>query len=123
MLWLEVVGISKSRLKARIYIHHIYKDENCENYWQRVTGLTKSQFLSTIYKSTSWSEKKKEHYKGCCRIDVCDIDFYWQLRKWQELLLKHLNVGARSEADIIAGFGPAVGGSNPSGRATLNKDA
>ncbi len=117
LVWLtQVCKIDTLKIKYRLYIHSIYAHEDCESFWQNITQLPADQMRKTVYKPTPHQQKKNEGYKGCCRLDVYDIKFFWQIMKWQRLLLGEY-LGSRGEMDITTDFGSVIGGSSPSGSA------
>lgn len=110
--WLELVGCEDSQIKFRLYIHKPYQDENCEEYWQKITGFERGSFQKTLLKPTKHNTKKNPDYKGCLKIDVNGSELYWKVKRWEELLPGI--ICPRSETDITTGFEPVNGGSSPS---------
>lgn len=88
--WLtQTLQIDSSRLKVRIYIHRIYEDQNCLEYWSKVTGLPMNQFSGITFKPTPHKVKKNPGYMGCCRITVGGMHLFWQIQTWQQLLFEY----------------------------------
>jgi hypothetical protein len=93
MKWfIEVCKIPRSKIKVHIYIHKIYKKENCEDFWSKITNVPVSKFGKTTYKPTPHKIKKNIHYKGVCRLDICSVNFFWKIMGWQHGILKTLNL-------------------------------
>lgn len=96
--WLQLLGIDRSQIKVRLYIHKLYQKENPELFWQEYLHFDKKNFLKTIYKPTQHSIKKNSNYKGCCRIEIRGSELFWKIQKWQELMVNQLC--PRGETDI-----------------------
>ena len=90
--WLRVLNISIADIQARLYIHHVYANENCENFWARMTNIPLSQFSKTIYKPTVYLLKKNPSYKGCLRVEVRGSELFWKVVKWGDMVNKFLKV-------------------------------
>lgn len=89
MRWIEkYLYIPKEYLKPRLYIHKIYKHENCEVYWEKETGIAKERFSRTIYKPTPHKIKKNSDYKGCMRIDIGKIAPWIKVIEWERCFAK-----------------------------------
>ncbi|MCL5795517.1 MAG: hypothetical protein M1338_04120, partial [Patescibacteria group bacterium] len=80
-------SISDENIRIRIYMHRVYSNENCEEYWSKFTKIPKSRFLRTIYKPTPHVIKKNIDYKGCCRVDIQGSELFWKFQKWQKMLI------------------------------------
>ncbi len=90
--WIELAGsIPKQDLKFRLYIHELYKHENCELYWRTELKVSKSQFQKTIYKPTERIYKKNPIYKGCLRIEVRGSELYWKTMFWRDCFYKTIS--------------------------------
>jgi len=87
MRWLkDICNVEDSEIKYRLFIHDIYSNERCEEFWADIVGEPLSKFLKTIYKSNSHKTKKNPNYKGCLKIDVKGSELYWKVQKWQKML-------------------------------------
>lgn len=118
--WLtETCGVSRTQIRARVYAHKIYEDQNPQLFWQEVTALPLEQFRNIVYKPTPHTRKKNPAYMGCCRLDVLGTEFFWKIKTWQDLLFAY-HLRSRGEMDITADFGSAIGGSSPSESANAN---
>ena len=84
----KYLGILKSDLKLRIYMHKVYEGENCEDYWVGETGLSRNQFARSIYKATPHPIKKNLNYKGCVRIDVSRVAIWLRVIEWEKCFEK-----------------------------------
>ncbi|HCP08647.1 MAG TPA: hypothetical protein DIT25_02525 [Candidatus Moranbacteria bacterium] len=84
MKWFkEICNVPSNKLKIHIYIHGIYKKENCEKFWSEVTRIPVSSFGKTTYKQTIHKVKKNLSYKGVCRIDINNVDLFRKITGWQ----------------------------------------
>lgn len=87
MRWLrEVMSVAEDQFLVRLYIHEIYKSENCEKYWSNITGIPVSKFKKTVFKPTPHLVRKNLSYKGCCRIELRGSDLFWKTLAWQRML-------------------------------------
>lgn len=90
ILWIETfLGINKAYIRAQLYIHKPYANENCEEFWSKNTGIKREMFRQTIYKPTGMLVKKRPNYKGCLRISLPRSSGH--LRKmayWQQMLVE-----------------------------------
>lgn len=82
----------------RIYLHDAYKNEKCEDFWIKLSGLPISCLKKTVYKISDWDFKRNPEYKGCCRIELKGSELYWKIMKWVEMLANDLCL--RGEMDI-----------------------
>ena len=89
MRWLrEIFDIPEDMISARIFMHKIYENENCREFWSKVTGLSVTSFRKTVYKPTPHKIKRNLAYKGCCRISIKGSELFWKIQAWQKLLVK-----------------------------------
>jgi len=86
----EVCNVPEEKLKIHIYIHEIYKHENCERFWSKITGVPVLKFGKTTYKPTPHTIKKNFSYKGVCRIDIGSINLLKRIFGWQQGIAKIL---------------------------------
>lgn len=86
--WIErFLGLKRSFLKARLYIHKPYAHEDCELSWQKRIGISAGNFQRTIYKPTGLLIKKRPGYKGCLRINIDKKTFLVRMLFWQSMLI------------------------------------
>lgn len=89
MRWLrELFGLLENDILVRVYIHHVYKNEDCEKYWSDIIGIPESQFYRTTYKPTPHDIKRNKDYKGCCRIEVRGSELFWKIQTWQKMIVE-----------------------------------
>ena len=63
--WIEkYFNYPKECLKYRLFMHELYANENCENYWAQGCRCTKGFVSKTIYKPTAHTVKKKFRIQG-----------------------------------------------------------
>nr|MBI5455418.1 hypothetical protein [Candidatus Levybacteria bacterium] len=72
--WLEKsLGVKKESLIVRLTLNESYKDRSgeIENYWLKITGISKSQFTKTFYQKTKWKKQySNQDYHGVLRVHV-----------------------------------------------------
>lgn len=87
---LKYLKIPKESIEIRLYIHEIYKHENCELFWENILKISSSNFKKTVYKPTLHLIKKNPDYKGCLRLGVGKIDNFRKMVAWQKLLYNYI---------------------------------
>jgi hypothetical protein len=74
--WLEKsFEVKKDKIIARLTLNESYRDTTAEieNYWLKITGLSKSQFAKTFYQQSKWKKQyNEENYHGVLRIHAKD---------------------------------------------------
>ena len=89
MKWIEkYLGIHKNEVGVRLYTHHLYENEKCEEFWAQVLDIPKRDFSRTIYKPTPHIIKTNPHYKGCMRIDLGKVWPWITVMTWQDCFKK-----------------------------------
>ena len=85
MRWFRgVCKVPEEKIRIHIYIHKVYRNENCEEFWSRVAGIPVSRFGKTTYKPTPHRIKKNLDYKGVCRIETGNVDLFRRIMGWQQ---------------------------------------
>ncbi len=85
MKWFrEICKVPEEKIKIHIYIHKVYRNENCEEFWSRITNIPILRFWKTTYKPTPHKIKKNLDYKGVCRIDINDVNLFRRIMGWQQ---------------------------------------
>lgn len=83
--WIEIyLKIPKQELSLRLYSHKVYRNENCEEYWEKEIQISRKKFYKTIYKPTPHTIKKNPNYKGCFRIDIGRVAPWLKIIAWEE---------------------------------------
>ena len=83
--WFKEIGkIPKEKMHVHIYIHEIYRNERCEEFWSKITGIPVSRLGKTTYKPTPHKVKKNLEYKGVCRIDIGSTSLFRRMMGWQQ---------------------------------------
>lgn len=101
MKWLnEFCGVSNDRIKIRLYMHEIYKNENCEDFWSKVINIPVENFQKTIYKSTAHKSKRNPEYKGCMQLRVLKTDLYWKIMGWLDAITKDEKIIMRAFSSV-----------------------
>lgn len=83
---LNNLGVSIEKLKGQIQIHEGDDQELIEKYWEKTTGIPRSQFNKTIVRSRG---NKPDKNKGTFKVRVYDKTLYLKL---ESLLNKKLNL-------------------------------
>jgi len=92
MRWFrEICKVSEEKIRIHIYIHKIYRNESCEEFWAKTTGIAVSRFGKTTYKPTPHKVKKNLDYKGVCRIDINNVNLFRRIMGWQQGVSKLFN--------------------------------
>jgi len=87
MRWLrEVFEITNDQITLRMYIHNVYRNEKCVDFWSKIAKIPTNKFLKTVYKPTPHTLKKNPEYKGCLRIEVRGNELFWKIQTWQDML-------------------------------------
>jgi DNA-binding HxlR family transcriptional regulator len=85
MKWFrEICKAPEEKIRIHIYIHKVYRNENCEEFWSKITGVPVSRFGKTTYKPTPHRVKKNLDYKGVCRIDMGNVNLFRRIMGWQQ---------------------------------------
>lgn len=85
MRWFrEICKVPEEKLKIHIYIHKVYRNENCEEFWSNITGVPVLKFGKTTYKPTPHKIKKNLDYKGVCRVDISGVNLFRRIMGWQQ---------------------------------------
>lgn len=86
--WIErFLRVPVEQIKARLYIHKPYAQENCEHFWSVRLGIPTQSFQKTIYKPTGLLIKKRPNYKGCLRIVVDKKNLRLKMLFWQNMMI------------------------------------
>jgi len=85
------MGVDKSELRYRLFMHESYRNENCEGFWAGFLGVPESLFQKTILKPTPHKVKKNPSYKGCFRVTIGKKVNLLKVLAWQKLLLEYYN--------------------------------
>jgi len=93
--WVErYIGASRQKeVFFRLYIHDVYAHENNEEFWSGYLNVPIERFKKTIYKPTPHQIKRNPEYKGCMRIEIYNVNFFYLVRAWQNMLANKLSLG------------------------------
>jgi len=92
MKWLnEICKISKENLQLRLYIHKIYENERCEEFWSKELEMPLSQIKIT-YKPTPYKIKRNPNYKGCLRVRCGGVELFRKFLGWRNGLIKYIKI-------------------------------
>ncbi|MCP6718559.1 MAG: hypothetical protein KJI70_03450 [Patescibacteria group bacterium] len=85
MSWFrKICKVPEEKLKIHIYIHETYRNENCEEFWSKITNIPVRRFWKTTYKPSFHKIKKNPDYKGVCRIDIGDVNLFRRIMGWEQ---------------------------------------
>lgn len=88
--WIKkFMGVSKEKIKYRLFIHKIPGYENSHQFWSKKLSIEPYLFEKTIYKPTQHSIKKNPNYNGCLRISIGGIYHLRIVKAWQKLLIQY----------------------------------
>lgn len=95
VVWMErYMGLERQKdIFFRLYIHNVYAHENCEGFWINHLGVTPLRLKKTIYKPTPHLIKRNPEYMGCMRIELYNVNFFYMVRAWQNMLANKLSLG------------------------------
>jgi hypothetical protein len=92
--WLELLGIKRSQIVARLSLNASYKNktEKIVNFWSETTNIPIDQFTKTFYQYTTWKKEfVDENYFGVLRVHVQNsLDLQLKMRGWIEGLKVNL---------------------------------
>lgn len=81
------IGIRRDRFKLQLQIHEGDDKEALENYWSKMTGISRSNFQKTIIRPTG---KKVGKSKGTCKVRFSDKMVYNILERKLNSLLESI---------------------------------
>lgn len=89
--WIQkYLGVPAEKVGVRIYMHKVYSQSECEEYWCNQLGRKPSSLKRTIFKPTGHKVRKNLQYKGCVRLEVGGIDKYHTMMAWKKCLKGHI---------------------------------
>ncbi|MFG2759276.1 hypothetical protein [Streptomyces wuyuanensis] len=71
--WLELLGVSRDRLRLQVSIHESADLEAAQRYWSDLTGVARTQFNKPVLKRHNPRTRRKntgDAYRGCVAIYV-----------------------------------------------------
>ncbi|MFC4050270.1 hypothetical protein ACFOY4_11280 [Actinomadura syzygii] len=84
--FLEVAGVSRERLRARLHIHESADVEAATEWWSQLTGVPASEFQKpTIKRHNAKTNRKNlvDEYRGCLQLTVRKgADLYRRIEGW-----------------------------------------
>jgi len=67
--WLrEFFAVEECRLRARLYLHHGLNLDEATGFWEEVTGIPRSQFLSPYRAVPDATIRASKHVRGCISV-------------------------------------------------------
>ena len=80
----RICKVPEEKIRVHVYIHEVYKNENCEKFWSEIINIPVSKFGKTTYKSSPRKVKKNLDYKGLCRIDISNVVLFRKIMGWEQ---------------------------------------
>lgn len=89
--WVQkYLHVAPENIGIRIYMHKVYSQSECEEYWCALLSRNRSDLKKTIFKPTGHPVRQNLSYKGCVRLEVGGIDKYHTMMAWKKCLKKHI---------------------------------
>lgn len=90
VLWMRrYLKVEEEEIKARLFVHKQFVDNNFEAYWSKTAGIPMDNFGKTIIKSTEALVKKRPNYKGCLRVELGKVVYLRKMTFLQKMLIAH----------------------------------
>lgn len=87
----EICGVSHSKFKGHILLHHHLSARRAERYWSKVTGLPLSQFQKTSLQHNKRSKNMKDTLPfGTFALCVYDTSLFLMIMGWMEGSYGHI---------------------------------
>jgi len=84
MTWFrKICRVPEERIRIAIHIHELHCRNNIENYWSKLTKVSKKQFHKTQIKPTSLQYRKNLLYDGTCSIRISDKNLFRRIKGWK----------------------------------------
>lgn len=81
----EVCNVSEEKLRATVQIHPNVTSEEAVNYWSKISGMPKYQFLKTYTRLSPSSKQKRAPNTlpfGTLRVSICDYKITNKVKGW-----------------------------------------
>ncbi|MFJ8991712.1 helix-turn-helix domain-containing protein [Streptomyces sp. NPDC102279] len=93
LAWLDLLGVSRERLRFRVMIHETADVDMSERYWADLVGIDASTLLPTTLKKHNPKTVRKnvgDAYRGCLVIRVLQgADLYCRIEGWWGGIVAH----------------------------------
>jgi hypothetical protein len=96
--FIKICKVPPEKIKAQIQLHNNIPPVSALKYWSKITGLTHSQFLKTVfYKNNSSKGMREKHLPyGTLRIRINDVVLVNKIKGWIGGLIEQINKTGRS---------------------------
>lgn len=85
----DVCKVREEKIRCHIHIHESLDVKRAEKYWQRITGIKKSQFYPTYNKPNKSSKGTRNSLPyGVCGIYVMDTQLFLNIQGWTRGIYK-----------------------------------
>ncbi|OGZ33090.1 MAG: hypothetical protein A2V69_02765 [Candidatus Portnoybacteria bacterium RBG_13_40_8] len=84
MKWFrKICKIPERKFRIALHIHELHCRKNIENYWSKLTNISRNQFHKTQIKPTSLGQRKNILYNGTCAIRISDKNLFRKIKGWK----------------------------------------
>ncbi len=82
--FIKFLNVKKSEMKVQIMIHDKNNTENAENFWHKITGIPKENFIKTFSKISisSLNKQKRKLENGTIHIRINNVKSFFRLIGW-----------------------------------------
>ena len=82
--FVKFLNVKKSEIKVQIMIHDKNNTENAENFWHKITGIPKENFIKTFSKISisSLNKQKRKLANGTIHIRINNVKSFFRLIGW-----------------------------------------
>lgn len=93
MLWFrKICKVPEDKFRIKLYIHTLHCRKDIENYWSKLTNISRNQFHKTQIKPTSLGHRKNRLYNGTCAIRISNKDLFRKIKGWRLGILEKFKV-------------------------------
>lgn len=92
--WLrEICNVPKEKLRLHLRIHSDINKEKAENYWSKLTKISKRRCYKTTFKTSGSNGRRHNKLNnGIASIIVCDSNLFHKIMGWIEALINKSNI-------------------------------
>ena len=99
---IKFLNIKKEEIRIQIMIHDAKNTESAINFWQKITGIPKKNFIKTCYaisRSSLQKQNKKLQY-GTIHLRVNNVNQFFRLIGWIDGLKRKFGIN-RGVAQLV----------------------
>ena len=86
-----IISIPEDKFRIALHIHKLHCRKDIENYWLKITKISRGQFYKTQIKPTSLGQRKNKLYNGTCAIGIQSRDLFRRIKGWKLGFLGKIN--------------------------------